>query len=514
MIRTVPSKRGPTYRVVAIWKNFKHISVTFGPQGRTYDKRDDTPAQAYAAAKKFDRLLAMLRQEGRNDVLKEIAAGKLHPRPLLKMKPAEVLALRVATPDDPTTAIGNAERVEGKKRVWKESGLLAEFLDYMRDAASTSRVSRTFAPATIERYRECLAAFVQEWPLGDKTPLTAIDFALIKSAITAFKKKKRRFSDGTRNRHITALQSFLTWFIRSRNERRGQGARIEAWLATEDWKKLKIREKTGDLSKEVSPAQLDSICTNTSDPTWRDFWRFLASTGLRVEEAMNVRVEDLDLASSPPWVEVKEHGAFRPKTDQSARSVPIHLPDVESVVRSLCKRKREPGDVFLWPPEQRKYRTARSIWATACRGAGLGHERPKWYKPGSIPLTPEQRVARGLPDVPRGAWAPSVVIHGLRHRYAIDLLNAGVAIHHAKAFLGHGSMAMLDRYTQERDKQSAAKALRQTMVARETANGTRRGSSATPRSRSVGSALDVPKISRTMKRNRREDSAKHYRTSS
>ena len=514
MIRTIPSKRGPTYRVVAIWKNFERVSVTFGPQGRAYDKRDDTPAQAYAAARKFDRLLAMLRQEGRNDVLREIASGKLHPRPLIRMKPAEVLALRVATPDDPTTAIGNAKRSKEKKGEWKESGLLAEFLDYMRDTSSTSRVRRTFAPATIERYRECLSAFVQEWPLGDKTPLTAIDVALIQSAIAAFKKKKRSFSNGTRNRHITALQSFLTWFIRSRNSRRGQGTRIEAWLGTEDWKQLKIREKTGDLSKEVSHAQLDSICENTADQTWRDFWRFLAGTGLRIEEAMNVRVEDLDLASSPPWVGVKEHGAFRPKTDKSTRSVPIHLPGVESVVRSLCNRKREPGDHFLWPPEQRKYRTARNVWATACRGAGLGHERPKWYKPGSIPLTPEQRRGRGLPEIPRGAWAPSVVIHGLRHRYAIDLLNAGVAIHHAKSFLGHGSMAMLDRYTQERDKQSAAKALRETVIAREKADGTHRRGSATTRSRSVGSAGNVPKVSRITNGDKSVKPAKQYKTSS
>jgi integrase len=453
VIRTRSTARGPVFQVVCRWQDYPVVRATFGPLGRGYKKKGaNTKAKVEAAAEKFEEICIALWRSARHDLLSELKRKKLDPHKIVRMKLEDILALRVVTPSDPAHAVG---------------ALRTEWLLHIANKDTRNRLGRSYAPATVERYTECLNAVIGALPQQDGTPVQQITLDNLAGALRSLSECPP-FSNGTHNRHIIAVQSFVSWLARRKPLKTHA---IVLPLTAADWRELKKEEPDDDDEAAVTPDQFVAICRGTHSEDWREMWEFLAATGMRVEEAMNLRAVDVTdgtpsawtPASKSMWLRIRDGEGFRTKTKKSARQVPVLYDETQALVLRLLHRPREAGDASLWPDPLRHYRTARWEWEKATRAAGLGVARAPYVVPGRTPWTAEQRARLGRGPAPT-RWAPSVNIHGLRHLAAQTMVDAGVKLPRVRDWLGHKSLQMLDRYTRAKASADAALAARESLA--------------------------------------------------
>jgi integrase/recombinase XerD len=152
------------------------------------------------------------------------------------------------------------------------------FLDEADLAATTRRV-----------YRTSLAALVDG--LGPTQPMPEVTSELLGGW---FRARYASAAPATWNRELATLRSAVAWW------------RAHGWLATNPTASLARRREHPDRTRALTRAQLEALWRR-GDLRLRDktLWRLLYETAARASEALNLDVDDLDLANKRAQVTSK-----------------------------------------------------------------------------------------------------------------------------------------------------------------------------------------------------------------
>jgi integrase len=172
-----------------------------------------------------------------------------------------------------------------------------------------------------------------------------------------------------------------------------------------------------DERRFLTREQLARLLAEIPEP-WRPFFELLASTGLRISEAIALRIMDAGLDSDAPCVHVRRaivNGQLTaPKSRHGRRAIPIN-PDLVARLRTL--------------------KTGRAETALLFRGAQ-----------GAVPRPGNLRYRVLIPAAHR-AGVPWARFHTLRHTCAAMLIDAGASPLRLQRWMGHHSAAFtLDTY--------------------------------------------------------------------
>jgi integrase len=172
-----------------------------------------------------------------------------------------------------------------------------------------------------------------------------------------------------------------------------------------------------DERRFLTNEQLAALLAEVPDG-WRPFFEVLASTGLRVSEAIALRVTDVDLHADQPRIQVRraivDGELTGPKSRHGRRSIPISTA-LAARLRPIAAGRRETDLLFV-----------------GAQGATL--------RPGNL------RYRVMIPAAER-AGVPWARFHTLRHTCAALLIEAGASALRLQRWMGHHSAAFtLDTY--------------------------------------------------------------------
>jgi integrase len=182
---------------------------------------------------------------------------------------------------------------------------------------------------------------------GDRL-LTEIEPADCRSYVTWLldaKRQKRKLSVSTvRGKRLATLKLILACAVEDGLLRASPATytRVTGPANAEPARKARA------LDREQLAAVLDAV-----DPAWRPFFALLASTGLRIGEALELRWRDVDLGRQRLRVErqVDKQGTVsQPKTRRAVRQVPLST----SMCRTLWRLQGAP-DELLWRSPTGRY---------------------------------------------------------------------------------------------------------------------------------------------------------------
>jgi len=211
-------------------------------------------------------------------------------------------------------------------------------------------------------------------------------------------------SSATRARRQASVASFTAWAFREELlniDPMGRGARVKL---------------DPPLPRGLTPPQVAAVLTVIPKDRVRDrvLFTLLATTGLRVGEALGLHVEDVSLHRDDERVSVLGKGGKR-------RTV---LLDDPILVRLLRRYLRETG--YAHGP---LFRAERGVTTSPLRYQSV---QARW-----------------------ASYAPSVgavgSIHDLRHGHAQALVNDGVSLSTIRKRLGHTSVTTTQRYAEIAD---------------------------------------------------------------
>jgi site-specific recombinase XerD len=175
--------------------------------------------------------------------------------------------------------------------------------------------------------------------------------------------------------------------------------------------KLKLPEV---LPRAMHPADVKKLLSVIDDLRDRALILLLLRTGMRIGEALGLRLNDLDMQDR------KVH-LFQGEKNSMGRVV--YLSDDVLGALKLWVRRRDPNQEFVFYGRDNKpicYSTGRSRFVKYIQKAGL---EPKGY-----------------------------TVHCLRHTFASELLNAGMRLECLQQLLGHQDIEVTRRYARLTDR--------------------------------------------------------------
>ncbi len=275
-----------------------------------------------------------------------------------------------------------------------DSAALEEFRRYLH-------AERGLSPHTVRAYVSEVRRLAESDEARGAAGLDAIEALAVRSYLAGFHRTHRA---STRNRRLAALRSFFRFRVRvgampsdptdglpgPKPERR-----LPDPLSAQDCERL--------VEGEVARRDPELVLRD------RALFDFLYATGLRVGEAVSLRVRDVD----PDRREVRVLGK-----GNKERVVPVPSQALESL-RAYLDAREQPGLL------------AEPLFLNA-RGTALGDR-------GVRGILRKRLLALG---VPRRA-SP----HTLRHSYATHLLDADVDLRSIPELLGHSRLSTTQRYT-------------------------------------------------------------------
>ena len=172
-----------------------------------------------------------------------------------------------------------------------------------------------------------------------------------------------------------------------------------------------------DERRFLTREQLAALLAEVPDG-WRPFFEVLASTGLRISEAIALRVTDVDLNTDQPRIHVRraivDGQLTGPKSRHGRRAIPISTA-LAAQLRPIAAGRAETDLLFV-----------------GAQGATL--------RPGNL------RYRVMIPAAER-AGVPWARFHTLRHTCAALLIDAGASALRLQRWMGHHSAAFtLDTY--------------------------------------------------------------------
>ena len=275
---------------------------------------------------------------------------------------------------------------------------------------------RNATPATIASYRDALRLLVlfASARTGRKpSALTLQD--LERDLIVAYLdhlEKKRGNCIHTRNSRLTAVRSFFHHVAAKDPESIGIAQRVLA---------IPIKRSNTEVTHYLSRSEIAALIDAPDQQTPRGrrdrvLLLFLARTGARVSEALNVDAADLQLDRPRPQVLLRGKGRKQrmvPLSDDLAKAL-------EVLLRERGISRHDPSPPFIGAHGRRLTRF------------GATHVIRR-----AVAIASKQ-----VPQLSRKVVSP----HVLRHSLAMTLLQSGVDLLTIQAWLGHAQVATTHRY--------------------------------------------------------------------
>lgn len=175
-----------------------------------------------------------------------------------------------------------------------------------------------------------------------------------------------------------------------------------------------------DDDKQVVPPTIEQVITamETCEAPWRGLVAFLAGSGLRIGEALGLKVTDVDFLRRTVSVERQrlQSGAIGPlKTKKSRRVVPLGQVTIDALAAHLAAYPASDGALFLDElGRPLRYRRWRTIWEAMVRAT-----------------SDRRHLETGV--------SVDFTSHDLRHFYASALIAGGASVKQVQERLGHSS---------------------------------------------------------------------------
>lgn len=174
----------------------------------------------------------------------------------------------------------------------------------------------------------------------------------------------------------------------------------------------KIRIKSPKIAKKIpvvlTKEEVKALINNTTNKKHNLIIKLLYSSGLRLSECANLKIEDLDLKEKTGWIR-----AGKGKKDRIFILSENLIKDLDNYLK---ENKIEKGNLFLG--RNNKQISKRTIQKVV----NLAASKAKIKK--------------------------NVHVHTLRHSYATHLLEAGTDIRYIQELLGHADLSTTQIYTQ------------------------------------------------------------------
>ncbi|KKU48786.1 hypothetical protein A3H10_00025 [Candidatus Uhrbacteria bacterium RIFCSPLOWO2_12_FULL_46_10] len=296
---------------------------------------------------------------------------------------------------------------------------LNEFLEHLEIEKNRSR-------ATIQNYRFYLERFIN-WArerritqAGHITSELIRQYRLWLNRLADFKGEPLK--KNTQNYHLIAIRSWLKYLAK----------RDIATLAAEKIELMKTPERQVEFLDGDDLRRLLEAPTKIDEPEIiqkRDqaILATLFSTGLRVSELANLKIENINL-EKPPKDGLTE---FTVRGKGKKLRVVFLSADARDLLKSYTTLRHDVSP-YLFIRHDRAHKK---------------HETEREKKEGGAPLTSRsiERIVKKCAKV--AGLTKKVSPHTLRHSYATDLLQGGADIRSVQALLGHASITTTQVYT-------------------------------------------------------------------
>lgn len=301
---------------------------------------------------------------------------------------------------------------------------------------------QTLRPSTVQRYRENLDQITKALAVGKVSQITISLITTYRTERLAdkfdpkTKKQRTGASPRTVNMEVGALGTLLTWAVKHKFI--GSNPLVGIKPLSNDEKR---KERRALSAEEVS-----AIFAHSPEYL-KPVWRMFATTGLRHDELVGLKFEDVDM----------EHGiaTVRQGTakNHKAREVPLDdvvLEQIRELSEQAKHRKPMPGQTAKMTELLKKRFSKDHVFVTTKNTPLDSNLLAKFY-----------RVCRkaGIEDAKAGG---AVDIHSLRVTFTTLAIEGGASPKAVQAILGHSTLGMtMGIYAKatERAKRSAVAAL-------------------------------------------------------
>jgi len=237
--------------------------------------------------------------------------------------------------------------------------------------------------------------------------LKAHDDDLSIPALRAYFAGLEDLSAGTRARKQASLSAYCRWAVRN------------GLIPVNPLERLERVRQQPPPPRAIPRAQFNKILAAVDTPRDRLLLRLLFETGLRISEALSLRIEDLDMRKDDEHLTVIGKGG---KQRTLLLDDPALLRELrayirkEGLERGLLLRAQKNGT-----GEPLRYQSVQEKWASYCARAGV-----------------------------------EATLHQLRHAHATELVNDGVSLATIRKRLGHRHIQTTLRYAEKSDQAAEA----------------------------------------------------------
>ena len=181
------------------------------------------------------------------------------------------------------------------------------------------------------------------------------------------------------------------------------------------------------LTKEEVQTLLD-----TAPPKWSTIWRLILSTGLRKQEFLNLRWNNIDLDKR--IMRVLPTDKWSPKTSTSIRTIPL----TDNVVKDLKKIKKQAESinnyVFTTDTGKQLNHLLRTLKTHLHNMFCAIHEIPYGKR-----LNKKEQQLYNKHSLEIEAEMKRIDLHALRYTFCTQLIGAGVDLKTVQRLMGHSS---------------------------------------------------------------------------
>lgn len=293
-------------------------------------------------------------------------------------------------------AVANLIVIAGKTVMKPQSSLESWIADFLTDLKNANRSPHTCRAYASDLYR--LAAFYE----GDPT---AISVDNLRDFLDTFSHLK----PATRARKQAALNSFFQWAFR------------QDLIAANPMAKIAPVKRDAPQVRALERTDVEKILAIIPAKQIRDQLLFylIFETGLRVGEALQLYVEDLDMTLDDEHLYIRGKGGQR-------RTVLLDDSRLVAQLRRYLKQTGyKHGPLFRAQKNSRggplRYQSAQYRWQKYCEEAGI-----------------------------------HCTLHQLRHTHATEMVNEGVSLATIRKRLGHKNIQTTLRYAEKSDESADA----------------------------------------------------------
>lgn len=211
-----------------------------------------------------------------------------------------------------------------------------------------------------------------------------------------------------------------------------------------DWVKPAVTRR---LPVWLSRAEFDGLCRHLTGDCL-EIAQFMFGAGLRLNEALKLRIRDLDFEKG--WVIVRGGKGDKDRLTCLPRSLAPALCERVNRLRDVWRMDRENGTPGVWLPDDvgRKFPRYGEEWPWQFVFSGRSLSVDPETKIRRRHHIHEDTLAKALKRACKVAGiGKRITAHALRHSFATAFLEAGGGVHQLQELLGHKSLETTEIYT-------------------------------------------------------------------